>query len=207
VSNAGIAALSRDVSYEGCPSEIQQRVMSVNFFGAVRVVQAFLPLVRAARGTVVVDSALMAHTRRPFNGGYAASKCALEGWVDSLRREVAPLGVRLALVQPAGIISELEARQDSSGVPDNTPYRAQRPLVRMSARMMRDRADDPRMSPRRVSELMAAAIADRRPKPRRTLGAIRGRSRCLAACLIGRRTRCSGPTSWRSSGAPSSPPR
>ena len=58
VSNAGIAALGSDVSCEGCPLETPQRVMDVNFFGAVRAVQAFLPLERAARGTVVVDSAL-----------------------------------------------------------------------------------------------------------------------------------------------------
>jgi NAD(P)-dependent dehydrogenase (short-subunit alcohol dehydrogenase family) len=170
VSNAGIAALSGDVSCEGCPIEVQQRVMDVNFFGAVRVVQAFLPLVRAARGTVVVNSALMAHTRLPFNGGYAASKCALEGWMDSLRREVAPLGVRVALIEAAGITSDLEAKQDPSSVPADTPYRAQRPLIRMSAQMMRKKAGDPRLSPRRVSELMAAAVADSRPKPRRIVG-------------------------------------
>jgi NAD(P)-dependent dehydrogenase (short-subunit alcohol dehydrogenase family) len=144
--------------------------MDVNFFGAVRVVQAFLPLVRAARGTVVVNSALMAHTRLPFNGGYAASKCALEGWMDSLRREVAPLGVRVALIEAAGITSDLEAKQDPSSVPADTPYRAQRPLIRMSAQMMRKKAGDPRLSPRRVSELMAAAVADSRPKPRRIVG-------------------------------------
>ena len=170
ISNAGIAALSGDVSCEGCPIEIQQRVMDVNFFGAVRVVQTFLPLVRAARGTIVFNSALMAHTVLPFNGGYAASKCALEGWADSLRREVASLGVRVALIEAAGIASELEAKQDPSRVPADTPYRAQRPLISMSAQLMRKRAGDPRLSPRRVSELMANAIADQRPKPRRIVG-------------------------------------
>lgn len=170
VSNAGIAALRGDVSCEGCPIETQQQVMDVNFFGAVRVVQAFLPLVRVARGTVVVNSALMAHTVLPFNGGYAASKCALEGWADSLRREVAPLGVRVALIEAAGIASELEAKQDPSSIPADTPYRAQRPLIGMSAQLMRRKAGDPRLSPRRVSELVAGAIADRRPKPRRIVG-------------------------------------
>lgn len=170
ISNAGIAALSGDVSCEGCPIEIQQRVMDVNFFGAVRVVQTFLPLVRAARGTIVFNSALMAHTVLPFNGGYAASKCALEGWADSLRREVAPLGVRVALIEAAGIASELEAKQDPSRVPADTPYRAQRPLISMTAQMIRTRAGDPRLSPRRVSELMANAIADQWPKPRRIVG-------------------------------------
>jgi NAD(P)-dependent dehydrogenase (short-subunit alcohol dehydrogenase family) len=170
VSNAGIQAPSGDVSCEGCPIEIQQRVMDVNFFGAVRVVQAFLPLVRRARGTIVFNSALMAHTVIPFNGGYAASKCALEGWADSLRREVAPLGVRVALIEAAGIATELEAKQDPSSIPAHTPYRAQRPLIRTSMKMMRKKAGDPRLSPRRVSELIAKAIADRRPKPRRIVG-------------------------------------
>jgi NAD(P)-dependent dehydrogenase (short-subunit alcohol dehydrogenase family) len=144
--------------------------MDVNFFGAVRVVQAFLPLVRAARGTIVFNSALMAHTVIPFNGGYAASKCALEGWADSLRREVAPLGVRVALIEAAAVASELESKQDPAHIPADTPYHAQRPMIRTFIEMQRKRAGDPKVSPRRVSELMAAAIASPRPKPRRIVG-------------------------------------
>lgn len=94
VSNAGIAAMSGAASCEQCPIETQQMVMDVNFFGAVRVVEAFLPLLRASKGTVIFNTALMARTAIPFNGGYAASKCALEGWADSVRREVQPLGVK-----------------------------------------------------------------------------------------------------------------
>jgi hypothetical protein len=76
----------------------------------------------------------------------------------------------VALIQVAGIASELEAEQAPSSVPADTPYRAQRPLVRVFAQTMHAKAGDPRLSPRRVSELMAAAVADRRPEPRRIVG-------------------------------------
>lgn len=170
VTNAGIAAFSGDVSCEGCPIETQQRVMEVNHFGAVRVIQAFLPLVRAAQGTVVVNSALMAHTVLPFSAGYAMSKSALECWADSLRREVAPLGVRVAIIQAAEISSALIGKQDVSRVPGNTPYPVQRKFMLLTKRLERRFAGRPSASPRRVSELMVRAVASRRPKPRRIIG-------------------------------------
>ena len=170
ISNAGIAAMSGATSCEECPIETQQRVMDVNFFGAVRVVQAFLPLLRRSRGTVVVNTALMAHTVIPFNGGYAASKCALEGWVDSLRRELGPLGVRVAMIEAGYIASELEGKQHATTGWSSTTYPAEarlRTTMRTSAARFADR---PGASPRRVSESMAAAVAARRPAPRRIVG-------------------------------------
>ena len=170
VSNAGIAAMSGATSCEECPIETQQRVMDVNFFGAVRVMQAFLPLLRRSRGTVVVNTALMAHTVIPFNGGYAASKCALEGWVDSLRRELGPLGVRVAMIEAGYIASELEGKQHDTTGWSSTTYPAEarlRTTMRTSAARFADR---PGASPRRMSEAMAAAVAARRPAPRRIVG-------------------------------------
>ncbi len=171
VNNAGIAVFSGDVSCEGCPVETQQRVMEVNHFGAVRVIQAFLPLIRAARGTVVINSALMAHTVIPFSAGYAMSKSALECWADSLRREVAPLGVRVAIIQAAEISSALAGKQDLSRVPGDTPYPVQRKFLSFASQMEQRFAGKPASSPRRVSELMVQAVESRRPKPRRIIGA------------------------------------
>ena len=171
VSNAGIAAFSADVSCEGCPIETQQRVMEVNHFGAIRLIQAFLPLIRAARGTVVVNSALMAHTVIPFSAGYAMSKSALECWADSLRREVAPLGVRVAIIQAAEISSSLAGKQDLSRIPVGTPYPMQRKFLLLAKQMEQRFAAKRSASPRRVSELMPQAAESRRPKPRRIVGA------------------------------------
>jgi NAD(P)-dependent dehydrogenase (short-subunit alcohol dehydrogenase family) len=170
VSNAGIAAMSGTTSCEQCPIETQQRVMDVNFFGAVRVVQAFLPLLRANQGTVVFNTALMARTVIPFNGGYAASKCALEGWADSLRREVGPLGVRVAMIEAGYIASELEGKQQEAGADHQTIYPlevAVRTAMAASSARIAGRAS---ASPRRMSEAMAAAVAEPNPQPRRIVG-------------------------------------
>ena len=106
-SNAGVAHYEGDTSSEGTPMNVRENVMDINFLGGVRFIRAFLPLARAARGRIIINSALMARTVLPFNAGYAASKCALEGWADSLRREVGPYGVRVVLIEAAAISTGL----------------------------------------------------------------------------------------------------
>ncbi len=145
-------------------------VMDVNFFGAVRVVQAFLPLLRASQGTVIFNAALMARTVIPFNGGYAASKCALEGWADSLRREVQPLGVKVAMIEAGYIASDLEHKQHAVRNAHEEIYpleRGIRAAMTESSARLANRAD---ASPRRVSEAMAAAASAKAPRPRQIVG-------------------------------------
>jgi NAD(P)-dependent dehydrogenase (short-subunit alcohol dehydrogenase family) len=169
-SNAGVAAFTGDLSCELCPLETQQWVMNVNFFGAVRVVQTFLPLVREARGTVVLNSALMAHTVLPFNAGYAASKFALEGFADGLRRETRSQRVRVVIIEAAAISTSLDAKQDPARVPAGGLYPAQRPMTELFLAMQRKREHDPVCSPRRVSELVAHAIQSPHPRTRYRVG-------------------------------------
>jgi NAD(P)-dependent dehydrogenase (short-subunit alcohol dehydrogenase family) len=170
VSNAGIAAFNGDASCEACPIETQQRVMDVNHFGAVRVIQAFLPQLRRSRGTVVINSALMAHTVIPFSAGYAMSKSALECWADSLRREVASSGVRVAIIQAADISSALAGKQDYTSVPSDSPYPVQAAFLHLAGQMQERFAGNRRSSPRRVTELMVQAVESPRPRPRRITG-------------------------------------
>jgi NAD(P)-dependent dehydrogenase (short-subunit alcohol dehydrogenase family) len=170
VSNAGIAGMSGAASCEQCPIETQQRVMDVNFFGAVRVVQAFLPLLRASRGTVVFNTALMARTVIPFNGGYAASKCALEGWADSLRREVGPLGVRVAMIEAGYIASDLESKQHATSADTAQIYPLEAAVHATMAGSSAKLAGRAGASPRRVSEAMVAAVTAHNPRPRQIVG-------------------------------------
>lgn len=168
-SNAGIAHFEGDTSSEGTPMPLLEHLMAVNFFGAIRFVRAFLPLARSAGATIVVNSALMARTVLPFNAGYAATKCALEGWVDSLRREIHPLGVRVVLVEAAGVSTRLTATQHGEVSVDN-PYPAQRRFLEKSFTMEASHRDDPRWSPRRVSEVVAHALQVKRPRSRYHVG-------------------------------------
>ena len=169
-SNAGIAHFEGHTSAEGTPMSVLQTMLDVNFFGSVRFITTFLPLARAANACVVVNSALMARTVLPFNGGYAASKCALEGWVDSLRREISPLGVRVVLIEAAGISTGLMTRRDNDAIDDDNPYPEQRAFLQKAFDSMDGRESDPRCSPRRVSELVAHALQTSRPRSRYVVG-------------------------------------
>jgi NAD(P)-dependent dehydrogenase (short-subunit alcohol dehydrogenase family) len=169
-SNAGIASFDGDVSCEGQPTERLAAVMDVNFLGAARFIRAFLPLVRAERGTVVVNTAMMTRVVIPFNGGYAASKSALETWALSLRREVARTGVRVATIRPAAVATALASHQHPELVPTDTAFPEQRIVVQRFTDGMHRHADDPHCAPRRVSELMAKIIAVEKPRFRYSVG-------------------------------------
>lgn len=169
-SNAGIASFTGDTACETCPLSTQQRVMEVNHFGAVRVIQAMLPMVRRARGRVVVNSAMMARIVLPFNAGYAASKAALEAWTTALRREVAPHGVDVVLVEAGGIASSLAGHQDIDSVPATGPYAAQHRFLERFMSDMSAHADDPAWQPQRFAEVVAQALSAEHPKTRYVVG-------------------------------------
>ena len=72
-----------------------------NFFAAVRMTQATLPaMIQRQRGTIVNISSALGRIGTPFSGAYVSSKFALEGISESLKIEVQPFGVRVAMVEP-----------------------------------------------------------------------------------------------------------
>lgn len=163
-SNAGVASFDGDTSCEGQPVERLEHVFDVNFLGAVRFVRAFLPLVRAARGTVVVNTAMMVEVVIPFSGGYAASKSALDAWALSLRREVAPHGVRVSTIRAGAVATGLAAHRRTDEAPVSGIYPEQAAVAEAFATGLAQHADDPRCSPRRVSELVARILAEEHPR-------------------------------------------
>ena len=72
-----------------------------NFFGAVRVVNAALPAMRAARaGKIIIIGSLAGLTAIPFSAFYSATKYALEGYAEALWHELRPFGIAVTLVEP-----------------------------------------------------------------------------------------------------------
>ena len=88
--------------------DLAKRSMDVNYWGAVQVVQAFLPLLRKGqRKSVVLLSSLSVPCTPPFFTPYAASKHALRGFALSLRQELRPEGIRVLLVSPGPVDTPL----------------------------------------------------------------------------------------------------
>ena len=104
VDNAGVAIAA---PLEFLPAEELTRQLDVNVVGQLRVLQAFLPHLRAAHGRVVLMGSIAGRSALPFLGAYAMSKFALEAMADALRLELAPWGVHVALVQPGTIATPI----------------------------------------------------------------------------------------------------
>ncbi len=78
-------------------------LFEVNFFGVLTVTQAFLPLLRPARGRIVNMSSVGGMVSSPFVSPYTCSKFALEALSDSLRMELRPWHMHVSVIQPGAI--------------------------------------------------------------------------------------------------------
>src|SRR3954454_9810104 len=94
--------------FEEIPPEHFRAQVETNLFGPLNVTRAVLPVLRAQRsGLVVTLSSTAGMIGAAFNSAYAASKFALEGWMESLAPEVAPFGIRTMIVEPGFFRTEL----------------------------------------------------------------------------------------------------
>ncbi|WP_394708456.1 oxidoreductase [uncultured Desulfuromusa sp.] len=86
-------------------------LFNTNFFGTVHMIQAVLPGMRKRKfGTIMNVSSIAGRFAMPGSGYYAASKFAIEGMSDALRREVAPLGIRVVLIEPGAFRTDFAGR-------------------------------------------------------------------------------------------------
>lgn len=98
INNAGIMFVGITEAYSVGQARAQ---MEANYFGAIRCMQAVLPGMRAAgAGLIVNTSSIAGRVAVPFFGTYCATKHALEAYSQSLRYEIAPFGIDVALVEP-----------------------------------------------------------------------------------------------------------
>jgi NAD(P)-dependent dehydrogenase (short-subunit alcohol dehydrogenase family) len=95
--------------------------METNFFGPLNVTRAILPIMRKQRsGQVITVTSLAGLIGQEFVAAYAASKFALEGWMESLRFDVAPFGIHTMVVEPGFFRTELLVEGASTIWPELT---------------------------------------------------------------------------------------
>lgn len=120
--------------------------MEVNFFGALNVTRAVLPVMRWQHsGQVVAISSTAGVVAGEFGSAYAASKFALEGWMEALRPEVAPFGITTTVVEPGMFRTELLEKASTIwpalSIPDYAPRTAE--LIPMWEGMNGKQSGDP----------------------------------------------------------------
>jgi NAD(P)-dependent dehydrogenase (short-subunit alcohol dehydrogenase family) len=104
INNAGIAVVG---PLEAVPIPDLRRQLEINLIGQVAVTQAFLPLIRKARGRIVNMGSIAGRAAMPLMGPYAASKFALEAITDALRLEVQQWGIEVSIVEPGAIATPI----------------------------------------------------------------------------------------------------
>lgn len=98
INNAGVMYLGITEAFSIDQAREQ---METNYYGAIRTIQAVLPSMREARsGLLINTSSMVGQLSAPYFSTYAATKHALEGYLQGLRYEIAPFGIDVAIVQP-----------------------------------------------------------------------------------------------------------
>lgn len=171
VNNAGIAV--------GGPLEFVdldelRKQLEVNVTGQVAVTQAFLPLIRQATGRIVFIGSVAGKMAAPFLGPYAASKHALEAISDSLRRELRPWGIQVAIVEPGSIATPIwdKADEQQSRIREDLTPQA-RELYSHALDAIGDAVGDfqrKAVPAQKVADVVAHALTARKPKTRYLVG-------------------------------------
>lgn len=164
VNNAGwgIAGSVEDTSI----AEAQEQ-LDTNFFGVLRVCQAVLPtLRRQGSGYLVNISSMGGLVAIPFQGLYSASKFAVEGMTESLRMELRPYGVQVAMIEPGDFRTGFTAERRMATAAAEGPYKQ----ALCTAVTVMEKDEQGGATPEAIAWRLEEIINTREPKLRHLVG-------------------------------------
>ncbi len=171
INNAAIAV---NVPVEAFALDEWRRLFEVNLFGHVAVTQTLLPALIRSKGRVVNISSVGGKVAAATYGPYAGTKFALEAVSDALRREIAPFGVQVVVVEPGAVRTEMPGRAIATAhelASTMTPEQSQRygGLVRAITAQTAHytRSGLPAAA---AAAVIAKAVTARQPRTRYTVG-------------------------------------
>jgi NAD(P)-dependent dehydrogenase (short-subunit alcohol dehydrogenase family) len=163
VNNAGVDVVG--AAEETSVAEAE-RLFQTNFFGVHRLNRAVLPIMRAqGHGRIVTVGSIAGFLPTPYSPFYSASKHALKGYTESMRFEVEPLGIKLVLIEPGFIKTELRGKKTE--IADRIHAYA---AGRARAGAAFDKGVSGGAPAEKVADLIAAALVDRDPALRQRIG-------------------------------------
>lgn len=173
VNNAGIALAG---PLEAMPLDAFRRQLEVNVTGPLAVTQAFLPLLRKARGRIVNMGSIGGISVLPFVGAYCASKFALEALTDALRMELAPWGIEVVVVEPGSVATPIWGKGEAYAEAlleraDPATTALYREMMEKMRRLVAETGEKG-ASPGAVAAVVRRALTARRPKTRYIVGSM-----------------------------------
>lgn len=171
VNNAGIAV---NAPVETLPLDQWRRQFDVNLFGHIAVTQAVLPFLHQSRGRIINISSVGGKVAMASYGAYAGAKFALEAVSDALRRELAPYGLHVVVIEPGGVQTEMAGRgieRAQAFIADMTPVQQQRYGAMMQA-VINQSTDFTKngTAAEKAAAVVAKAVTARNPRTRYTIG-------------------------------------
>jgi len=171
VNNAGVS-VAGPLEFTA-PDEVR-RQLEVNLVGQIAVTQAFLPMIRAARGRIVNISSIGGLVANAFLGPYQASKFAMEAVTDVLRKELRPWGIHVVAIEPGTIDTEIWRKGTEAGretlerlSPEGRELYGDSIQKLLAATEKMTRRATP---PERVAEAVERALTASRPRTRYLVG-------------------------------------
>ncbi|HVA29205.1 MAG TPA: SDR family oxidoreductase [Candidatus Baltobacteraceae bacterium] len=183
VNNAGIAVAG---PLEYLPLEEIRHQFEINVYAPIAVAQAMLPMLRRSKGRIVVVGSIAGRISAPFVGPYSASKAALASFVDALRQELAPSGIRVSLLEFAAVKTPIWAkgRSEKDRLVAMMPPEAMThygPMVNAVVKQTQHE-EQTGMDPQVIAATILAALRASKPRERYLIGK-RARIQALVAML------------------------
>ncbi len=168
------AAIQANVPIEVFAIDEWRNMFEVNLFGQIAVTQALLPALLRSKGRVINISSLGGKVAMATYGPYAGTKFALEAVSDSLRRELAPFGVQVVVVEPGAVRTEMLGRAIATAdelVSAMTPEQRQRygGLVQ-AVNTQAVSSTKSGLPADAAAKVIAEAVTARKPRTRYTVG-------------------------------------
>ena len=187
VNNAGISV---NAPVEALPMAQWRWLFEVNLFGHVAVTQSLLPALLRSKGRVINISSVGGTIAMATYGAYAGTKFALEAVSDALRREVAPLGVQVIVIEPGGVRTEMGTRGIATAndlAAQMTPEHDERygSLIQAVTAQMAEGTGSG-VTADVAARVIAKAVTTRRPHTRYTIGRDAAMLTCLTRILSDR---------------------
>ena len=146
----------------------------VNVLGQIAVMQAFLPLLRKARGRIINMGSISGRVVTPFISPYAASKFSLEAITDSLRVELRPWGMSVSIIEPGSVVTPIWEKSIGDAEKRSQRFTAQAHSLYAPAfeavRRAAERTAREGIPPDVVARSVAHALTSKRPRTRYLVG-------------------------------------